>query len=415
VKRARNIAGSNENLQLYCKLTSNCTNGNNVATTEIKDSNKPKWNFHWATVITSLGTKEKPSKVLIEIFQCRSIMDSRYGKVELVLLDYADKKRHSFWKKIEKDSLHLFQSELVPELQILLVFDVDMRTKLNKTIKTEEIDYFIYPLKNKKMTIKIWNELCHMCKTPGFDCEFKNQRGIHWIYFSLAQLLFKKENPDPDNVESDDVLQYLLLCLERLKSHTTIMTTYFVKLLFQTLAYVSIIDKIMIFYILGEVCADKERNKLVIDGIRYFMAANVKDFKNLKDELNSGDHLPFKIRFIGLINATISSSKAYGLLDTLRDEYFENGLTAQFLTSLGEAFPDEELQDQINIFIETAEFVDYKTNKDCRTLYHNIKDELESQNRQTTQMVAKWQEEKKSNEKNMLDLQSQIQELKKKK
>jgi len=257
------------------------------------------------------------------------------------------------------------------------------------------------------MTDKLWKELCGKLKTPGFDCEFKNSRGINWIYFSLAQLLLKKENPDPEHVDADDLLPDILLCLERLKSHTTMMTTYYVKLLLQTLTYVTMVDKIMIFYILGEVCADKERNRLVIDGIRYFMAANVKDFNDLKNELNSGDHLPFKIRFMGLINATITASKSYGLLDTLRDEYYENGLTVENLRKLGEAFPDEEFQDQINIFIETAEIVDYKTNKDIRYLYSTTKDELETQKRQTEQniqIVNRLKEEKRTAEKKIMSI-----------
>jgi len=147
VRKARYLATPEP---IYCRIS----NGTSFATTDKKDAVKAQWNYHWATIITSLGTKQNPSKVLIELFHSGRFMESKVGKIELILLDYVDKKRHTFWKKIERES-NFFQSDLTPELKLTLVFDVDMTTKLNVhrnlRITTEQVDYFIYPLKNKKM------------------------------------------------------------------------------------------------------------------------------------------------------------------------------------------------------------------------------------------------------------------------
>jgi len=358
IVRGRDLVPDNTELTSYCTVSVQKTKGR--CDPIISKKGRPRWNFHWATLVTSLGTKESPTTLLIEIWQNGFFSDYLMGNVSLPILDYADKKTHTFWVPIHKDQT------VSGQIQIVLAFDWDMTTSLPlkkieqmyqkilptlpRGSETEFIEnklkliqqyyvpeingaeHFILLFKNRKMTspegYKYWDKLVTKLD-PGkpFFCQWVHVKGIHWIFYSLSSILLNISIPEIDLFEykKKRLFTVILVCLERLKCHTKVISTHnFITILFQTLPFVDIEDQMIIFSILLEQCADKERNWVVLD-TRNFMFSQAVDYNLIKNELFSGCHLPFKISFLALINGTIIAAIGRGKLEQIRDVYYENG------------------------------------------------------------------------------------------
>jgi len=226
------------------------------------------------------------------------------------------------------------------------------------------------------------------------------------------------ENPEVGLDEKKKrLLTVILVCIERLKSHTSVITSHnFVPLLFQTIQHVEIEDQMIIFSVLLEQCADKERNCAVLDGIRHYMFACTEQFNTLLNELSTGCHLPFKIRFLELVNATINAAIVLGKLDGLRDDYYEHGLSAQNFECLGNEFPDDELIIQIRLYIsETGVDQNYTTTSETRKGLEKFKLAFEAEQNITKKLnnqVEELEKFKDQQRKIIAEMKKQVEELK---
>lgn len=364
----------------------------------VKQTGNPIWDYICPIDIYSLGRKLSPTTFKIEVYGRRLIIDDFLGQVILPVVNFADTNVFELRMPLVSEDKD-WNGEIDGELDFLVHFSVDIGSLLteseiikfydhltvlkpetkgaytvgekwkvlqrmhaeNEQVEREnekktQPEYFVQLFREGEINTTRLKRLRQKLIESKFVEKFASLDGIELLFYHIERLVLKSSNSaimnrsETQKNNDEEELSVSLLCVERIKSMANRVSISALLSCFQVL---QIPDMLIILRILNFVCGKTDFQKLV-ENVKLFLLRFRSTMKQILSEISQGTNLIFKTSFLEFLNVTLNKSPTMNDREILRTKYYKAGITYKFFQDLLKDFPDDELVEQVNIYLKIS-------------------------------------------------------------